>query len=227
MGLNFRLLGGKSLQLMTTQANRLKGSPRAFLSQRRLPLSSQVVPSLMVLLDSVAIVTSGLVTHVIIVGAYGNTIGYYAVAISFVWLTTVLLMNFAGLYKFDVLLRPIVYLDKFVVAFLTTILFLLAAAFALKIFRHLLADLGHRLRRHRLRHHNNGATINLIRASQTGACAHITREVVLAGEGNQIGQVLDYMASRKPPFVSIRGVFVDERTGDAVTTRALRCARHP
>src|SRR4029078_3475566 len=62
-------------------------------------------------------------------------------------------------------------------------------------------------------------TARLLTSFALAKLAHVrafTREVVLAGEGNEIGQVLDYMGSRKPPFVSIRGVFVDDRANHTV-----------
>jgi hypothetical protein len=119
---------------MTTILHPPQIGPGTIVRPRRLPLSSQVVPSLFVGLDSFAILMSALVAHSIIVGSSDDTVvAYYAVAISFVWLTTLVLINFAGLYKFEPLMRPLTYADKIVMAFVTTFLFLLAAAFALKI----------------------------------------------------------------------------------------------
>ena len=44
-----------------------------------------------------------------------------------------MLMNFAGLYEFDAITRPIAFIDKIMIVFVTTFSFLLAAAFALKM----------------------------------------------------------------------------------------------
>src|SRR5215831_8513356 len=102
---------------MTTIPHRSRIEPSTRVRPRRLPLSSQVVPSLFVGLDSFAILASGLVAHAIIVGSSPDTAGTYAVAMSFVWLTTLILMNFAGLYKFEPLMRPLTYADKIIVSF--------------------------------------------------------------------------------------------------------------
>ena len=100
---------------------------------RRLPLSSQVVPTLFGAMDSLAILSSALAAYLLIVGYSPGNANFYIVAVSFVWLSTILLMNFGGLYHFKPLMRPLAYVDKIIIAFVTTFLFLLAAAFSLKI----------------------------------------------------------------------------------------------
>lgn len=176
---------------------------------RRLPLSSHVLASLAVVLDSFAIVSSALVVHTIIVGSSASTVTYYTVATCFVWLTTLILMSFAGLYRFDALMRPISYVDKFVVAFATTFLFFLAAAFALKI-----SETFSRIWIGTFAIAAASTTFGLrlfvsYLLTKLSHARLLTREIVAAGTGKQIRQLLDYMAERRPPFVSIRGVFVD------------------
>lgn len=197
---------------MTTVPHRSQIGPATSVRPRRLPLSSQVVPSLFVGLDSLAILSSGLVAHAIIVGSSPDTVRYYAVAMSFVWLTTLVLMNFAGLYQFEPLTRPLAYIDKIIVAFVTTFLFLLAAAFSLKIsatFSRIwvttfaIASCSATLLLRMF------ASLLLHRLSTLGM---FTREIVIAGAGKHLNQLLDYMQREKPPFVSLIGVFVDDES---------------
>ena len=175
------------------------------------------MPSLFVGLDSFAILASGLLAHAIIVGSSPGTAGYYAVAMSFVWLTTLILMNFAGLYKFEPLMRPLTYADKIIVSFVTTFLFLLAAAFALKISttfsRIWIATFA-------VASCSATLTLRILASVILNRLSHMrvfTREVVVAGSGSQIAQLLDYMTRRRPPFVSVVGVFVDNEA-DLVTS---------
>jgi hypothetical protein len=101
-------------------------------SRKRFLISSTVVPGLLIALDSVVILSAALISYLVVVGYFGDT-SYYAVAIAFVWLVTILLMRFAGLYEFEPIMRPLVFSDKIMIAFATTFLFLLAAAFSLRI----------------------------------------------------------------------------------------------
>ena len=68
-----------------------------------------------------------------LVGSQVDDVGYYAAAICFVWVVVGLLMNFGGLYRLEPIMSPLTYADKIIIAFGTTFLFLLAAAFSLKI----------------------------------------------------------------------------------------------
>src|SRR5437763_4512686 len=101
--------------------------------RRKFSISSHVIPGLMVALDSFVILSVALITYLAIVADRAEDPSYYAAAIGFVWLVTVMLMNFAGLYQFEPMMRPLRFADKIGIAFATTFLFLLAAAFSLKI----------------------------------------------------------------------------------------------
>src|SRR5690349_15617281 len=101
--------------------------------RKRFSISSQVIPGLMVGLDSAVILFTALLSYFLMIAGHGEDASYYGAAIGFIWLAAIMLMNFAGLYHFEPILRPIAFLDKIVIAFATTFLFLLAAAFALKI----------------------------------------------------------------------------------------------
>src|SRR3972149_2714534 len=182
---------------------------RNLASGGQFPISSQVLPGLMVILDSVAILSIALVSYVLIIGRVAENTDLYFAAATFVWLVTILLMNFAGLHQFDAILRPLAVLDKIVLAFATTFLFLLAAAFSIKI-----SETFSRL---------------WIASFATTACiatlgtriivAHIvkhlsdlqmfTRNVVVAGAGEQAKCLLDYMEKSPSRFITVLGLFLD------------------
>src|SRR5262245_29386883 len=90
--------------------------------QRTFSISSQVIPGLMVALDSLVILSVALITYSTIVGDFGDS-NYYSAAIGFVWLASILLMNFAGLYQFESIMRTLAVADKIAIAFATTFLF--------------------------------------------------------------------------------------------------------
>jgi hypothetical protein len=51
----------------------------------------------------------------------------------FVWLVSLMLIHFAGLYRFEVASQPVRYLIPLVVALASAFLFLLAAGFSIKV----------------------------------------------------------------------------------------------
>src|SRR4051812_35919235 len=95
------------------------------LSTRRFSISSEVIPGVLVALDSVALLSTGAISYFVIVADQVEAPGHYAAAIGFVWVASLMLMNFAGLYQFEPIMRPLAFLDKIVIAFITTFLFLL------------------------------------------------------------------------------------------------------
>ena len=96
------------------------------------PLSSTVVSSILVVLDSLAILVAGYISYDLIV-VYSINGNVYISAVLFIWIATLSLMNFGGLYHFDIALRPRARLSYILLAFGIAYLFLLAAAFSLKI----------------------------------------------------------------------------------------------
>src|SRR5262245_9186283 len=112
--------------------NRSDSRSREFGSvKKRFSISSNVLRGLIIAIDSVVILLTGLLSFNLIV--YFGEPSYYAAAIAFVWLVSIALMNLAGLYEFDAVTRPVAFLDKIAIVFATTFSFLLAAAFALKV----------------------------------------------------------------------------------------------
>lgn len=96
------------------------------------PLSGTVVGSVLVASDSIAILGTGLVTYLALI-RYSTAQDLYAATIIFLWLASIILMHFAGLYRFEVANRPLRYVPAIVVAIATACLFMLAAAFSIKV----------------------------------------------------------------------------------------------
>src|SRR5262245_15366251 len=108
------------------QAEDQPASDKAF-PKRRLSFSSQVLPGIVVGLDSLAVLSTAAISFVTIVGSQGYDAEYYAAAICFVWIVVAFLMHFGGLYRLEPIMSPLVFADKIIIGFGTTFLFLLAA----------------------------------------------------------------------------------------------------
>jgi Undecaprenyl-phosphate glucose phosphotransferase len=187
----------------------LRGSESAQLARKRFSISSRVIPGLMVTLDSLVILSAGLISYVAIV--YFGDPEYYTAAVAFVWLTTILLMNFAGLYEFEAFTRPLAFSDKIVISFVTTFAFLLAAAFALKI-----SIEYSRIWTASFAISACIATLlfRVLAARVMGYLAdrHVfTRNVVIVGSGQQAAKLLAHIKKSQPRFISVLGVFAESR----------------
>ncbi len=101
-------------------------------SRLRLSFSSQVVPGIIVALDTIVILAAAVASYLMFVGYYED-LNVYLAAVGFVSVVCPMLMHFAGLYRLEAIMHPLTYLDKIIIASATTFLFLLAAAFSLKI----------------------------------------------------------------------------------------------
>lgn len=95
-------------------------------------LSATKVAALLTLFDSVAILACGYVTYDAIV-VYSLAQNLYLAAVVFVWISSLSLMNFGDLYNYNAAARPQRNLHRIVVAIATAFLFLLAAAFSVKV----------------------------------------------------------------------------------------------
>ena len=86
-----------------------------------IPISSQVLPGLIFLLDSAAILTAAFVSYIFIIGDSIENQENYIVATCAFWIIILLLFNFGSLYQFDAILRPVAFADKILLAFAVTI----------------------------------------------------------------------------------------------------------
>lgn len=162
-------------------------------------------------LDTAAIVAAGILTFVLESARIEET-SYYAAAVAFVWLVAVTLLKVGGLYQLDAIINPTRYIDKLVLAFAVTFLFLMAGAFALKVS----AEYS-RLWTGSFALGSCIATfVTRILAAQI--LGHMTtrrwlsRNVVLVGSGDQVRKLLGHIELAQPRFVSVLGLFCEEAT---------------
>jgi len=185
--------------------SRLRASKSAQLARKRFSISSRVIPGLMITLDSFVILSSALILYVAVIN-FGEP-SYYLVAIAFVWLVTVMLMNFAGLYEFDAITRPFAFAGKIIIVFTTTFCFLLAAAFALKM-----STEYSRIWTGSFAISSCIATFlfRAIAAQIIGRLADrqvFSRNVVIVGSGGQMRKLLENIDKSRPRFVTVLGIF--------------------
>jgi Undecaprenyl-phosphate glucose phosphotransferase len=195
-------------------------------SLRKLTFSSRILREVVIGLDTCAILLTALITFVAFVGGRVEEPGYYGAAIAFVWLVSITLMNFAGLYRLDPVMRPLAYADKLVIAFATTFLFVLAAAFSIKaseIFSRVwmanfavgacLGTLGVRVL----------CGLIIGKLADRGIFA---RHVIVVGAHEQAGKLLDYLKASQPRFVSVVRSFISPQGaahGDAIPSWEQIC----
>ena len=173
------------------------------------PLSATKVATLLTVADTLAILGSGYLTYdaVVVYSLYQNL---YLAAVVFVWVTTLFLMNFGDLYRYETATHPLHYLPTVVIALVISFLFLLAAAFSIK-----LSDTFSRLW---LGYFAvaSGVTIVLLRVSLSIALQRILRvggskrSLAVIGSGEQCRRLLALLAQGGERPVRIQGVFVDD-----------------
>lgn len=199
---------------MSTDGSQSYAPPSNGLGKRKFSISSHVIPQLIAGLDTLVILASGVISYFVVVG-YLEDPSYYVAAVAFVWIVTIMLMNFAGLYEFEPIMRPLAFGNKIIIAFATTFMFLLAAAFAIKI--------------------STDYSRIWIGSFALGACAAallfrvvaslvlgrladrrvFSRNVVIAGGNEQARKLLAHIDQSQPRFISVLGVFIGRSEYDA------------
>jgi Undecaprenyl-phosphate glucose phosphotransferase len=171
------------------------------------PFSSSIITGCLVLVESVSIILIGLVMQTFLIGWPADVAEYYVSATMFIFLSTIMLLNFAGQYQFDALMKPVENIDKIIVACITAFFLLLAIAFSFKVsdtysrkwmyifaFSSTFAIVSYRI---------VGSWI-LIHLSRRGILA---RNIVVLGAGPQAERFLKRVRQDNPPFMSVLGVF--------------------
>jgi Undecaprenyl-phosphate glucose phosphotransferase len=195
-------------EMQTLSSSQL--STDGLVSRGKYSISSNVVPGFIVALDSVIILSVAIISYLVIVGDYTEITDYYIAATIFVWLITVMLMKFADLYQFEAILRPLVFADKIIIAFATTFLFLLAAAFSIKV--------SATFSRFWMGSFAIGAcaatlSFRLLAAHILGRLADMhmfSRNVVVAGSSEQAMGLLAHIEKSHPRFVTLLGLFANK-----------------
>jgi Undecaprenyl-phosphate glucose phosphotransferase len=194
----------------------------ALAPSRRLSFSSQVLQELIVGIDTIVILSTALVTYFACVGDEAADPAYYGAAICFVWLVSISLLNLAGLYQLDPIMRPLAFADKFLIAFATTVLFLLAAAFAIKI-----SDSFSRFWVASFTAAACTGTV-LVRCLASRALRYLgdrgvfSRRVVVVGAGEQAQRLLTYIEASQPRFISVLGAFSETSADFPAASRGQR-----
>ena len=142
----------------------------------------------------------------------------YPAAISFVWLVSLFLFHYGGLYDFSAIMSPLTNLVGLMIACGTAFLMLLAVAFATKVS----SDFS------RVWMFSYGvlsfSAIFIIRTIGYLTIRHLAnigvfaRNVLIVGGGKQAEKLLELMAKERPRFNHVAGVFDDrlERVGPNV-----------
>lgn len=174
---------------------------------RRLSFSSQVLREFLIVLDSITILSVALVTYYVVVGNQTDERAYYGAAIAFVWLVSVSLMNFASLYQLEPVMRPLAFVDKFVIAFATTFLFLLAAAFGIKI-----SDSFSRvwIASYAVSRCLSIVVVRYLASVCLDALSerHVfERRLAIVGNNEQARRLMHHIDVSRPSFISVLGVF--------------------
>lgn len=185
--------------------------------EKSFPLSSSVVVGIFVFLDGVMIIATGaLAFRYMVVGAPQPEL--YPAAISFVWLVSLFLFHYGGLYDFSAIMSPLMNLVGLAIACGTAFLMLLAVAFATKVSsdfsRVWMSSFGVL----------SFSAIFIIRTIGYLTIRHLAnigvfaRNVLIVGGGKQAEKLLELMAKERPQFNHVAGVFDDrlERVGPNV-----------
>jgi Undecaprenyl-phosphate glucose phosphotransferase len=186
--------------------------------EKSFPLSSSVVVGVFVLLDGAWFIVAGLLAYVFLVDRAIPPAELYLAAVLFIWLASLFIFNYVGLYKFAAIMAPVANLLRLLVAFGTAFLLLLAIAFSLKIsagysrtwmFSYgMLAFAAIFLTR----------VIGYLLISHLAKIGVFARNVLIVGGGEAAEKLLDLMARERPCFNFVAGIFDDrlERIGPKV-----------
>ena len=173
------------------------------------PLSATKVATLLMTADTVAILGSGYVTYDVLI-VYSPFQNLYIAAVVFVWLTSLFLMNFGDLYRYESASHPLRHLHTIIIAMVTAFLFLLAAAFSIKI-----SDTFSRLWLGYFAA-TSGATIILARLALSHVLRHLLhlrgskRSLAIVGTGEQSRRLIAALAEEPDRPIAIHGVFDDK-----------------
>jgi len=186
--------------------------------EKSFPLSSWVIVGLFVLLDGVWVFASGTLAYILLVDGTTPPPELYLASVLFIWLISLFLFYYSGLYEFAAIMSPVANLLRLALACCAAFLLLVAIAFTLK----LSADYS------RLWMFSYGgfafSGIFVIRMIGYLVISHLAnigvfaRNVIIVGGGDAAEKLLDLMAKERPCFNYIAGVIDDrlERIGPNV-----------
>jgi putative colanic acid biosysnthesis UDP-glucose lipid carrier transferase len=178
------------------------------LAARRLipPLSATLTSSVLVAADTIAILGAGYLSYVLLTERAGPLA---EACVLFVWLVSMMLMHFAGLYRFQAASQPLRYVVPVAVALATAFLFLLAAGFSIKV-----SDTFSRLWMTSFA----GGSLTFVLLGRAAVSASFSglignkllrRNLAIVGDGEQTVRLVQRLHADRLHPVSISGVFVD------------------
>ncbi len=182
------------------------------------PLSTSVVIGIFVVLDGLWIAATGGSSFYYYVGGNILNAELYPAAVCFIWLVSLFLFHYGGLYDFNAIMTPFGNMYRIAVVIGTSFMLLLAVAFSMKV-----SDEFSRVWMFMYGFSAFGA-IFLTRAIGYFIISHLAnigvfaRNVLIVGGGKQAEQLMAQMAKERPRFNHVAGVFDDrlERIGPMV-----------
>ena len=170
------------------------------------PLSATVTSAILVAADTISILGAGYLTYILLITRAGPLTEF---CVLFVWLTTLMLMHFSGLYRFEVASQPFRHAVPIIISLATAFLFLLAAGFSIKV-----SDTFSRL-----------WTVSFAATSLTFIfCARtlvslsfaglidnklLRRNLAIVGDGEQTIRLMQRLEKNRSHPLAINGVFLD------------------
>ena len=181
--------------------------PASLDDARRHMYTSAIIPGLVMAVDIMAIVLSGVATYLAYVYFNAYVLEYYVFAISFVAATTLMLFNRAELYQISAIMRPVARSDSMLAAVITAFLFFLTIAFSLKA-----SEIYSRIWLYGFAGASFVSVVlcrmllyRIFRAMSRHGM--IGRTMVVLGSGEQAVRFLEQLDRVKPYFTSVLGVY--------------------
>ena len=181
--------------------------PASLDDARRHMYTSAIIPGLVMAVDIMAIVLSGVATYLAYVYFNAYVLEYYVFAISFVAAATLMLFNRAELYQISAIMRPVARSDSMLAAVITAFLFFLTIAFSLKA-----SEIYSRIWLYGFAGASFVSVVlcrmllyRIFRAMSRHGM--IGRTMVVLGSGEQAVRFLEQLDRVKPYFTSVLGVY--------------------
>jgi Undecaprenyl-phosphate glucose phosphotransferase len=190
--------------MLKTLLDDIRQTPRSLLP----PLSATKAATLLMATDSLAVLGTAYFTYDAII-IYSLAQNLYLAAAVFVWITSLFLLNFVGLYRYEAATHPLRHAHTMLVAVATAFLFLLAAAFSIKVsetFSRLW--LGYFAIA-------SAASVLLLRIAVSQALRQLLRvegtrrSLAIVGSGEQSRRLVAALALDKTGPMHIQGIFED------------------
>lgn len=161
-------------------------------------------------IDTAAIIGSGAILYLSLINVNGGAAGVYAACVCSIWLTTVMLFQYSGLYMFESLVHPLRSLDKVIIAFATGFLFLLAAAFAVKLSSTISRSWVGLFAVSAIFFTILGRLMLWKIVESLSRRGVFSRNMVIAGSKRHVSLLVDRIRATASHFVTVCAIFVDE-----------------